>query len=150
MNEYPKSSKKDPPKLTEQITSIRFSLHFNSALIEIKSKAFDDALKSVTNTTEIAGVADPEKAKAYYRRALANIGLKDDKQGLKDLEETQKLASSDAVIVQELGLTKKKLPTKLKRRKRRTRSFSIDFEGLCGSMLSQRHRRLDSRYEQVQ
>lgn len=123
LNEYPEPSEEDPPELAGRIPSIRFSLHSNSALIEIKSKAFDDALKSATNAIEIAGVADPERAKAYYRRALANIGLKDDEQGLKDLEEAQKLAPGDAAITREFGLAKKKAADQAKKEKAAYKKF---------------------------
>lgn len=123
LNEYPEPSDEDPPELGGRITSIRFSLHSNSALIQIKTRAFDDALKSANNAVEIADIADADKAKAYYRKALASIGLKDDEQALKDLEEAIKLAPGDAAITRELGLAKRKATEQAKREKAAYKKF---------------------------
>jgi peptidyl-prolyl isomerase D len=123
LNEYPEPSDGDPLELAQRITNVRFSLYSNSALIQIKSKAFDDALKSATNAVEMVNVADSEKAKAYFRKALASIGLKDDEQALKDLEEALKLAPGDAAITRELTLAKKKAAEQAKKEKAAYKKF---------------------------
>jgi peptidyl-prolyl isomerase D len=45
-------------------------------------------------------LTDGEKAKALYRRALARVAGKDDKEAIVDLEAAQKLQPDDAAIKQ--------------------------------------------------
>lgn len=105
------------------MTAIRFTLNSNSALLQIKLKAFDDALKSASNAVKIVDVGDADKAKAYYRKALANIGLKDDEEAIKDLNEALKLAPGDAAITKELGIVKKKAADQDKKEKAAYKKF---------------------------
>lgn len=123
LNEYPEASDDDSAELSQQITTIRFTLHSNSALLQIKLKAFEDALKSAANAVELANIADGDKAKAYYRKALACIGLKDEDQAIKDLEEALKLAPGDAAITRELGIAKKKAADQAKKEKAAYKKF---------------------------
>lgn len=123
LNEYPEALDEDPVELAQQLSAIRFSLHSNSALLQIKVKAFDDALKSASNAIELEKIPDADRAKAYYRKALANIGLKDDDQAVEDLEEALKLAPSDAAIKQELGIVKKKRADQEKKEKAAYKRF---------------------------
>lgn len=123
LNEYPEALDEDSVELAQQLASIRFSLHSNSALLQIKVKAFGDALKSASNATELEKIPDADRAKAYYRKGLANIGLKDDDQAVEDLEEALKLAPSDAAITKELGIVKKKRADQEKKEKAAYKKF---------------------------
>lgn len=123
LNEYPEALDEDPVELAQQLSAIRFSLHSNSALLQIKVKAFDDALKSASNAIELEKIPDADRAKAYYRKALANVGLKDDDQAVEDLEEALKLAPSDAAIQKELGIVKKKRADQEKKEKAAYKRF---------------------------
>lgn len=123
LNEYPETLDEDPVELGQQLTAIRFSLHSNSALLQIKVKAFNDALKSASNAIELENIPDADRAKAYYRKALANGGLKDDDQAVEDLEEALKLAPSDAAIKKELGIVKKKRADQEKKEKAAYKRF---------------------------
>ena len=91
--------------------------------MQIKVKAFDDALKSASNAVNLEKISDADKAKAYYRKALANIGLKEQDQAREDLEEAQKLAPSDAAIARELGIVRKKLADQAKKEKAAYKKF---------------------------
>ena len=106
-----------------QPNAIRFGLNSNSALIQVKLKAYDDALKSASNAVDIERIADADKAKAFYRKALANIGLKDDDQALQNLEEALKLAPGDTAITRELRTVKKKATDQAKREKAAYKKF---------------------------
>ena len=123
LNEYPEALKEDPAELAQQLTTIRFSLHSNSALVQIKLNAFDDALKSASNAIELEKIPDADRAKAYYRKALANNGLKDADQAVEDLEQALKLAPGDAAIQKELGVVKKKRADKEKKEKAAYKRF---------------------------
>ena len=123
LNEYPEASDNDPPELQQQLTAIRFTLNSNSALIQIKLKAFDDASKSASNAVEIANIGDADKAKAYYRKALACIGLKNDEEAMNDLEMALKLAPGDAAIKKELGIVKRKAADQAKKEKAAYKKF---------------------------
>lgn len=117
LKKYPEPLDEDPPELGQQLKTIRFSLHSNSALLQNKVKAFEDALDSATRAIEIEGIAAADKAKAYYRRALANVNLKDDDRAIADLEEALRLAPGDPSILKELGIVKKKVADKVKKEK---------------------------------
>jgi len=94
-------------EVKKQLTSLRFTLNSNSALLSNKLKQYDDAQKSATFALEVPGISDVEKAKALYRRGLAEVGLKDEDAALRDLEEAVKLVPGDAAVVKELAAVKK-------------------------------------------
>ena len=108
LHEYPEALPEDPPELSKGLTHIRFTLHSNSALLQIKLKRFAEAQKSADNALELGEVSDQDRAKASYRKALALLGLKDDEEAVKCLEAAQKLAPGDVAISKELNAAKKK------------------------------------------
>ena len=123
LNEYPEAGDDDPPELSKDLTQVRFTLHSNSSLLQIKLKAFDDAQKSASNALELGKVPDADRAKASYRKAMALLGLKDDEQAVKDLEIAQKLAPGDPVITKELGAAKQKAAEQAKKEKAAYKKF---------------------------
>ena len=92
-------------------------MNSNSALVSIKLKAFDDALRSASAALAVPNITDAEKAKALYRRALAQVGLKEEEEALKDLEEANKLVPGDAAVVKELASVKKVRAERVKKEK---------------------------------
>ncbi|MCJ1254038.1 peptidyl-prolyl cis-trans isomerase cpr6 [Lignoscripta atroalba] len=123
LNEYPAALDGDPPELAHQLTNIRFTLHSNSALLQNKLKAYDDAEKSASNALDLGSIPDNDKAKAYYRRALAKAGLKDDEEAIKDLEAASKLAPGDVAITKELATVKKRAADREKKEKAAFKKF---------------------------
>lgn len=91
----------------EALRSLRFSLNSNSALLANKLNEFSDALRFANAALDVAGISDSEKSKVLYRRAIAQIGLKDRDSALEDLEEANKLTPADPAIVRELATVKK-------------------------------------------
>ncbi|KAI4224838.1 MAG: hypothetical protein L6R36_004358 [Xanthoria steineri] len=123
LNEDPEVEKDDPPELPKQLSAIRFTLHSNSALLQNKLKAYEEAMKSATNALEQKDVADADRAKALYRKGIAGQGVKDDEQAIRDFEEALKLAPGDAAITKELTATKKKLSEQSKKEKAAYKKF---------------------------
>ncbi|KAL9005481.1 MAG: hypothetical protein Q9188_001759 [Gyalolechia gomerana] len=123
LNELPEPDEDDPPELSKQLTAIRFTLHSNSALLQNKLKSYEDAQKSATIALEQADVAGPDRAKAFYRKGLASLGLKDEDQAVKDFEEALNLAPGDAAITKELSAVKKKLAEQAKKEKAAYKKF---------------------------
>lgn len=123
LNEYPEATDNDAPELAKQLTSIRFTLHSNSALLQVKLKAFEDAQKSASNALDLGRMSEADRAKAYYRRALAKAGLKEDEEAVKDLDEALKLAPGDASITKELGAVKKRAAEQVKKEKAAYKKF---------------------------
>lgn len=109
LNENPEVEEKDPPETKQQLSSLRFQLHNNSALLQNKLKNFEDAVKSATCALEVQGTSDSDKAKAYFRRAQAREARKSEEEAIKDYEEAQKLAPNDAAVLNGLTNAKKKL-----------------------------------------
>ncbi|KAF5313513.1 hypothetical protein D9611_008508 [Ephemerocybe angulata] len=83
-------------------------LLLNSALaaLRITPKSAANATVAVTNTTRAINqftLKDSEKAKAFYRRALARRELKDEQEAEQDLIQASRLAPDDAAIAGELA-----------------------------------------------
>ena len=123
MNEYPEASPEDPPGLSKQLTHLRFTLHSNSSLLQIKLRSFQDAKKEADDALEIEEVPNHDRAKASYRKALALLGLKDDEEAVKNLEEAKKLAPDDVAINKELGAAKQKAAEHAKKEKAAYKKF---------------------------
>ena len=123
LNEYPEVTDDDPPELSKELTSIRFSLHSNSALLQIKLKQFEAARKSAGNALELSRIPDADRAKAYYRQGLANVGLKYDEAATKYCEKAWGVAPGDAAITKELGIVKKKAAELAKKEKAAYKKF---------------------------
>ena len=123
LNEYPEALDEDPKELSKGLNQIRFTLHSNSALLQIKLKAFAEAQHSADNALEVGEVSNQDRAKASYRKALALLGLKDDEEAVKSLETAQQLAPGDAAISKELGAAKKKAAEQARKEKAQYKKF---------------------------
>jgi len=96
---------------------VKYSLYSNSALLQIKLKYWEQAAKSATNALEVKGIDEKEKGKAYYRRALARIGKKNDEDAQADLEEAKRCVPGDAAVLKELEGTRKRVAERRKKEK---------------------------------
>ncbi|KAJ9657825.1 Peptidyl-prolyl cis-trans isomerase D [Coniosporium apollinis] len=103
--------------LQSEANKLKFTLHSNSALLQLKLSAYDDALSSATSALEVPGIGDAEKGKALYRRALAKAGRKDDEEAIADLEEALKCVPGDAAISKERDAAKKRVAERKKKEK---------------------------------
>lgn len=126
LNEYPEPDEEDDPKnLGKQLENLRFTIHSNSALVQIKLRSFEDALRSASSALDVnpAVTTDAEKAKALYRRALARVALKNDEEAIVDLEQAAKLVPGDAGVVKELAAAKKREADRVEKEKAVYRKF---------------------------
>ncbi|KAI9789116.1 MAG: peptidyl-prolyl cis-trans isomerase cpr6 [Peltula sp. TS41687] len=117
---------KDPQGMTAQLTAVRFTLHSNSALIQLKLHQFEDALKSTSHALDLTGpgITDADTAKALYRRGLARSALKDDEETIKDLEQALGLVpQGDAAISKELNAAKKREQDRISKEKKAYKKF---------------------------
>ena len=113
----------DPKELAGQLNILRFTLHSNSALLQNKLRAFDDAKKSAANALEISEIPDSDRAKAFFRSGLAKEGLKDEDEAIKDYEEALKCAPGDPAITKQLSVVKKKAAEQAKKEKAAYKKF---------------------------
>lgn len=125
LNEYPETNDSDPPELGGQMKQLKFTLHSNSALLANKSQRYLEAQKWAGFALEAApsDAKDVDKGKAYFRRALAKIGLKDDEGALEDLERAAKLAPGDPGIAGEKAKVKKRVAEREKKEKAAFKKF---------------------------
>ena len=145
LNEYPSATaadtdgdagKEKAAELDASLTTLRFSCHSNSALLHNKLGHFEDAKASGDKAVAvIAGekgwtankgaeaIKEPERAKAYFRRAVAERGLKNDDAAIKDLEVAHKLLPSDGAIEKELEAARKKVREQDAREKKAFKKF---------------------------
>ena len=123
LNEYPATTDDDPPETAHQLNGIRFTLHSNSALLHNKLNAFEEAKQSANNALQLEGISDADRGKAYYRRALANEGLKDDEEAMKDLQTASRLSPNVPDISNELAKVKKRAADQAKKEKAAFKKF---------------------------
>jgi peptidyl-prolyl isomerase D len=107
----------DPPELGQQLAALRFSLHNNSALMQYKLRDYEGAAASATKALEVPGATNVEKGKAYYRRALARAGKKNDEDAVVDLEAASKCVPGDTAVAKELKVVRERVAERKKREK---------------------------------
>ena len=125
LNEYPEAQPQDPADLSKELTQLRFTLHSNSSLLQVKLKAYHEAQDSADNALGLHEelVSNQDRAKASYRKALALLGLRDDEEAVKSLETAQRLAPGDTAITKELNAAKKKAAEQAKKEKAAYKKF---------------------------
>ncbi|RAL10357.1 peptidylprolyl isomerase [Aspergillus homomorphus CBS 101889] len=126
LNEFPEPDEQDPKELGPQMKALRFTLHSNSSLLANKLGQFKNAQTWATYALDAAAAAeakDADKAKAYYRRAVALSGLKEEDEALKDLQEADRLAPGDAGITNEIANVKKALKGRLAKERAAAQRF---------------------------
>ena len=113
INEEP-SIPEDPPAGVTQaaLDALRFALNSNSALMNIKLEAWDEAAAAGAAALAVvddsgAEVSDADRAKALYRRGFALVRLRDEDAAIAALEQARALAPADAAVVRELDAVKK-------------------------------------------
>lgn len=116
LNEDP-DLKIEPAETKKTLDALRFTLNSNSALLANKLKDFPEGLRSAEAALAVKGISDAEKAKALFRAAVAQIGLKEDDAALKNLEEADRLVPNDAAVVKELKAIKKAAADRAKKEK---------------------------------
>ncbi|KAL4906658.1 peptidyl-prolyl cis-trans isomerase D [Aspergillus multicolor] len=126
LNEFPEPEENDPKDLLPQMKSLRFTLHSNSSLLANKLGQFKNGKAWATYALDVADAAsakDADRAKVHYRRAVAESGLKEEDDALKDLELASKLAPSDAAIAAETARVKQAIKSREAREKATARKF---------------------------
>lgn len=116
----------DAPKETKPaLDALRFSLNNNSALLSMKLESWAECARSASAALDVAGgaVKPADRAKALYRRGVANVRLKDEDAAVKDLEEAQKLAPGDGLITAELNTVKTKAAARVAKEKAAYKKF---------------------------
>lgn len=115
----------DEPAATKPaLDALRFSLNNNSALLSMKLESWAECARSATAALAAAASAkEADRAKALYRRGVANVRLKDEEAAIKDLEEAQKLAPNDALIASELKSVKTKAAARATKEKAAYKKF---------------------------
>ncbi|KAE9410080.1 hypothetical protein BT96DRAFT_1012334 [Gymnopus androsaceus JB14] len=118
-----------PPELADSYKALLSPLLLNSALAAVRAQppsAFnaETAVKSATRALTTLELNNADKAKALYRRALAQIMLKDDENAERDLIEASKLVSDDQAIAGELARVRN---TKKEKRDKEKKAYSKMF-----------------------
>ncbi|KAF3058260.1 41 kDa peptidyl-prolyl cis-trans isomerase [Daldinia childiae] len=122
LNEEPEV-KDDEKDLRQKLDSLRFTLNCNSALLNLKLEAWDDAQRTAVAALAVSGVSDKERAKALYRQGLALIKLRDEDAAVAALEQAKKLVPNDAAITKELEAVKKQAAARLAKEKAAYKKF---------------------------
>lgn len=97
------------PEEYKEFIKLKISLNLNIALVSLQLNKFRDARTAANNALDFEGITNQDKAKALYRRGLANSNLKDDDSAIEDYQKSLELMGNDAAIVQQLNLSKQRL-----------------------------------------
>ncbi|KAI9893808.1 MAG: peptidyl-prolyl cis-trans isomerase cpr6 [Vezdaea aestivalis] len=108
-----------------EILALRFTLYSNAAQAQVLLKHFDDAKESASKALRIGSspAAPADRAKALFRRAAANSGLKDDEEALIDLRQALELVPGDAKIQIEIDAVKKRQAERTRKEKEAYKKF---------------------------
>ncbi|KAF9728800.1 peptidyl-prolyl cis-trans isomerase [Paraphaeosphaeria minitans] len=118
LHEYPTLLDSDPKELGTQLNALKTSLYLNSALLQNKVKQYVEAAESAGKALEVEGISEKDMAKAYFRRAQARVGKKNDEEAVKDLETAAKYAPGDAAISKELEGVKRRVKERREKEKK--------------------------------
>lgn len=118
LHEYPAPADNDPPELWKSLQALKITVYSNLALLQNKTNQYNEAAESATKALEIEGITEKDLAKAYFRRAQAKVGKKNEEDALADLNEAIKYAPGDAAIVKELDVVKKKVQARKEKEKK--------------------------------
>lgn len=108
LHEHPEPLEGEPKDLGEELNRLKISMHLNAAQCYNKMEHYDQALRSTSAALDIPGITEPEKGKAYYRRAIAKGGSKDEEAAMHDLEAALKAVPGDPNATNELHKMKTK------------------------------------------
>lgn len=108
LQENPEPTDLESKDTAEKLNQLRVNLHSNSALCYNKQQKYNESVSSATYALETAGISDADKGKAFYRRAIAHGGLKDEDQAITDLEAALKCVPDDPNATNELVRIKKR------------------------------------------
>lgn len=100
----PSDDKPEEEKAQQELDSLRFTLHCNSALSAYKAPQHDDGIKWASFAIEMGEKIKADKkdfAKAHYRRALCAASIKDNEMALEDLKKAVELQPEDKVVCAE-------------------------------------------------
>ncbi|KAI1179253.1 cyclophilin-like domain-containing protein [Nemania sp. FL0916] len=122
LNEDPDLSSASEDTKTK-LAALRFTLNCNSALLNLKTEAWESAESSAAAALAVPGIADAEKGKALYRRGLALVKLKDQDEAIKVLQEAQRLVPGDVAIAKELDAAKKVAAARVAKEKAAYKKF---------------------------
>lgn len=112
-----------PQSIKDELEALRFTLNNNSALLNIKLEAWDDAARAASAALDVRNVKDADRAKAFYRRGYSNIRLKDEEAALRDLTEANNLAPNDSAITRELNSVRTKAAARAAKEKAAYKKF---------------------------
>ncbi|KAI0842471.1 cyclophilin-like domain-containing protein [Hypoxylon sp. FL0890] len=115
--------KDDEKDLQPKLNALRFTLNCNSALLNLKLEAWDEANRSAAAALAVPGISDAERAKALYRKGVALVHLKDEDSAIQALEEAKKFAPGDAAIIKELDAVKKQAAARKAKEKAAYKKF---------------------------
>ena len=110
----------EKPKLETKhaLENLRYSLNSNSALLSNKLQDFAEGKRFATAALEASDdLSGPEECKVLFRRAIANLGLKDEDAAMEDLERANDLSPGDAAVVAQLNKTRKDMAERAKKEK---------------------------------
>ncbi len=112
-----------PASVSADVAKLRFTLNSNLAMAHFKHGNWSDARAAASSALDMAGASEAERAKALYRRGLANAKLREEDDALADLEAAHKLAPADQAIKVQLGSVKDAIKARLQKEKKAYSKF---------------------------
>ncbi|KAI9495426.1 peptidyl-prolyl cis-trans isomerase D [Zychaea mexicana] len=111
LNEKPAFDEEDGEDLRKSYAAVKIPCQLNRAMCALKNNDNRDAVLAATGVLEYDPkyLKDTDITKAYFRRGMAKVALKDEEGGIKDLEAAAAKDPNDGAIKRELTNAKKKI-----------------------------------------
>jgi peptidyl-prolyl isomerase D len=116
-------SKPDASGKPTDLDLAKFLLQNNLALTANKESNWALAIKSTSAALELPNIPVEQRAKAYFRRATAQSGKKDNDEALSDLNAAKELNPKDPLITKEIEAVKKRVQAEKGKQKQALSKF---------------------------
>ena len=119
MNEKPAFDEEDSEDLRKNYASVKIPCQLNRAMCALKVNDNRDAVTAATSVLEYDPkyLKDTDITKAYFRRGMAKLSLKDEENAIKDFEAAAEKDPNDAAIKRELTNAKNKIAQRKQKEK---------------------------------
>ncbi|KAL1920488.1 uncharacterized protein VTP21DRAFT_865 [Calcarisporiella thermophila] len=126
LNEKPAFDEEDTEELKRSYYAVKIPCYLNRAMCNLKLSQYRAAIKDATAVVEMPSdyLTQSDRTKAYFRRGVALVNVKEEEEAVKDLEKALELAPSDVAIKKELTNTKQKI---IQRREKQKQAYAKMF-----------------------
>lgn len=107
----------EPTPSTSDFIDLKISLQLNIALVSLQLAQYSKTISAANAVLAIDSVKDADRAKALYRRGVAEARSKDEESAIKDFNEALKIVPNDGQVIKELNAAKANIAKRINSQK---------------------------------